>query len=263
MATPANWFDHGGADYARYRPDYPDSLGDYLAGIAPDRAQAVDVGCGSGQLTALLARRFAAVVGLDPSADQLAHAAGLPNIRYRQAPAEALPLPDGAASLVTAAQAAHWFDLPAFYAEVRRIARPGAVLALISYGALSLDPDPRAEPHDPAARALHARFERFYRAEIGPWWPPERALVDSGYAGIDFPFAAIAVPALQIRRHWPLADLLGYVATWSAVRRAREAGQSALLARFGEDLTALWGDPAQPRAVAWPIALRVGRISGD
>ena len=90
--------------------------------------------------------------------------------------------------LITAAQAAHWSDLPRFYDEVRRIAEPNAILALISYGVLHLD------------GALGERFEQFYWQEIGPYWPAERKLVDSGYATIDFPFAEFAGPPIAIRR---------------------------------------------------------------
>lgn len=42
---------------------------------------------------------------------------------------QATGLPSGCASLVTIAQALHWFDRPLFYAEVARILRPGGVFA--------------------------------------------------------------------------------------------------------------------------------------
>lgn len=244
----SNWFDQGGKRYARFRPEYPHALSDFLARIAPAHRLAVDVGCGTGQLTLHLARAFDAVTGLDPSQDQIANAAHQANVRYICAPAEKLPLPDTCADLITAAQAAHWFDLPAFYAEARRIAVRGGVLALISYGVLVLD------------EKLRERFTRFYYDEIGPFWPPERKLVDSGYAGIDFPFDPIEPPRMEIRKDWDLEQTLGYISTWSAVRRAREAGREELLKNFADDLAALWGDAAQTRAVAWPINMRVGRL---
>lgn len=176
-ASPSrNWFDQGGAAYAHFRPEYPDALAHWLAAESPDPALAVDVGCGNGQLTLQLARHFDRVLGLDPSAEQLAHAAPHPHVAYAHATAEQLPAEDGSASLVAAAQAAHWFDLPRFYAEVRRISKPGAVLALISYGVLTLDSSP-----------LDERFQQFYAGEIGPYWPAQRKLVDTGYASLPFP----------------------------------------------------------------------------
>lgn len=245
---PRNWFDRGGQAYARFRPDYPPALAACLAARAPDTRQAADVGCGNGQFTRLLASRFDAVLGVDPSADQIAHAAQDARVRYQCAPAERLPLADRSASLITAAQAAHWFDLPAFYREVRRVAAPGAVIALISYGVLRLEP------------ALDARFQRFYRDEIGPFWPPERALVDSGYATLDFPFAEMPAPALEIRVEWPLDGFLGYLLTWSSVRAAREAGRERLLRDFARDLSALWGDADTLRTVVWPLNMRIGTV---
>ncbi|HEX7819733.1 MAG TPA: class I SAM-dependent methyltransferase [Sphingobium sp.] len=243
-----NWFASGGEDYARYRPTYPDALPAFLAGVAPDRGCAVDVGCGNGQFTVQLAAHFDMVIGLDPSADQIAHAAADGRARYICAPAEATGLADGCASLVTAAQAAHWFDLPRFYAEVRRIAAPGALVALVSYGVPVFDAD------------VMARFRHFYWDEIGCYWPPERRLVESGYAGIDFPFAELNWPAMMIRKDWDLAAFIGYVSTWSALRRVEEAGQGHLITRFGEDMARLWGVPARRRPVEWPIAMRLGRV---
>ncbi|MDB5959393.1 MAG: SAM-dependent methyltransferase [Massilia sp.] len=247
-ALQRNWFDQGGSAYARFRPEYPPELAEWLAGQASDRQLAIDVGCGNGQLTALLAPHFEHVSGFDPSADQIANAAPHANITYQRASAEHLPAPERSASLITAAQAAHWFDLPAFYAEVRRIAAPAAVLALISYGVLSLGP------------GLNELFRKFYDDDIGPFWPPERALVDSGYATIDFPFAEFAAPPMQIRLQWTLDELLGYVSTWSATRAVREAGKERMLTRFADQLGAAWGDPEQARTVTWPVSMRVGRL---
>lgn len=243
----SNWFAQGGDAYAAYRPEYPPALAAALAHHAPDRRLAVDVGCGSGQLTRLLATHFDAVIGLDPSADQLAHAVPHEKITYTCAPAERLPIADGSVGLITAAQAAHWFDLPAFYAEARRIAVPQGAIALVTYGVLrTTDPE------------INARFDQFYREEIGPHWPPERRLVDSGYAGIAFPFDERPLPSMSINLTPNLAGFLGYISTWSAVRRAEAAGRRDLLDAFARDMTALWGDPSTLRPVSYPIQGRLG-----
>lgn len=241
-----NWFDQGGQAYARFRPEYPAELAQFLASVSPGRALAVDAGCGNGQLTALLAAHFDRVSGLDPSADQIAHAAAHPRISYACAPAEQMPVAERSTSLITAAQAAHWFDLPRFYAEVRRIAVAKGVLALISYGVPRLD------------AGLDARFARFYWHEIGPYWPAERKLVDTGYADLPFPFEEQVAPAMEIRKAWTLQELLGYISTWSAVRSVREAQGGDILQSFAEDLAALWGDPSRRREVRWPIHMRLG-----
>lgn len=243
-----NWFESGGADYARYRPQYPAALLDYLLSLTPAHHHALDVGCGTGQLTGLLASAFTKVTAIDPSQTQIDNAEPHARIEYRVGPAEQLPPTLHDINLITVAQAAHWFDLPAFYREAQRVAAPGAVIALISYGVLKPD------------EAIRARFRQFYYDEIGVYWPPERQLVDNGYAGIAFPFTEIPVPEMEIRLQWDLEALMGYLSTWSAVKRACDAGQESLLVHFYDDVRDLWGDPSRTRSFSWPINIRAGRL---
>ncbi|MFF2082734.1 class I SAM-dependent methyltransferase [Nocardia sp. NPDC058176] len=243
-----NWFERGGRAYAQYRPEYPDPLAEFLASLAPSADLAVDVGCGNGQLTTRLAPFFDQTIGIDPSASQLEHAQPGDRVSYLRAPAENLPVGEQRASLITAAQAAHWFDRAAFYAEVRRIAVDRAVLALVSYGVVELEPD------------LAERFHRFYHDEIGPYWPPERRLVDTGYADIEFPFDEHPAPPMRLTKQWTLDEFLGYLSTWSAVRRVDDAGNSEILRAFAADLAAVWGDPSTTRPIAWPVAMRLGSL---
>lgn len=246
--VPSNWFT-GGAEYAAFRPSYPTQVASFLADLVPSTGVAVDVGCGTGQLSAQLADYFDRVVGVDPSESQIAAARPHPNISYEVATAENLPLPDGTVDLVTAAQSAHWFNLPAFYAEARRIAAPGAVIALVSYGVLRIsDAD------------LQERFGRFYYDEIGPFWNPERRYVDEGYRTIEFPFEELDAPELSIDRDLDPEGFLGYIGTWSAVRKAEEAGRSDLFQNFRTDIVRIWGDNGRPRQVSWPVTVRVGRL---
>ncbi|ALB62527.1 SAM-dependent methyltransferases [Cronobacter condimenti 1330] len=243
-----NWFAAGGRAYSRFRPEYPPELAAHLASIAPDNQKALDVGCGTGQLTRLLSAHFQAVTGVDPSEDQLRNAPETPGVRYMASPAESLPDDFHGFNLITAAQAAHWFRLDAFYKEVRRVASADAILALISYGVLSID------------GAVGERFRQFYDDEIGPFWPPERQWVDSGYRDLFFPFAQIQAPALVIEAQWDLNALLGYVSTWSAVRQAQQKEQENIVTRFAADLHDLWGDPGQHKTMTWPVNMRIGRI---
>lgn len=244
-----NWFDQGGEAYASFRPNYPVELATYLASITPQSKLAVDVGCGTGQLTQLLANKFEQVIGYDPSATQIANAIPQPNVRYICSAAENLALPDQAVDLITAAQAAHWFDLPKFYHQVRSALRKDGVIALISYGVLELEP------------ALNERFQHFYWQEIGPFWSPERKLVDSGYSTIDFPFSEIKPPLMYIQLEWQLADFLGYLSTWSAVRNAHEIGRDQVLQNFAHDIAELWGgDSKTTKKISWKINMRVGAL---
>jgi SAM-dependent methyltransferase len=248
MSSFKDHFSARAADYAVHRPGYPIALVDYLAGLAPARDVALDVGCGSGQLSVLLAERFGRVIATDASARQVESATPHPKVEYRVTPAEASNLPPASVDLITAAQAAHWFDLPAFYAEARRIARPGAVLALVTYGVLQAD------------GAIDPVIQHFYRDVVGPYWPPERRHVETGYREFEFPFAEVDVPPLAIEVEWRAADLVGYADTWSAVRGAEKAlGQSPIPA-FGRELAHAWGNPDERRVIRFPLSLRVGRI---
>ncbi len=236
------------ADYAAYRPTYPRTLVDYLAGLCQATRCALDVGCGTGQLSVLLANRFSHVIATDASARQTEQAEAHERVEYRVAPAERSGLPEHSVDLITAAQAAHWFDLPAFYAEARRIGKPGAILALITYGVLQADPD------------IDPTVQHFYKDVVGPYWPPERRHVEEGYRAFDFPFDELHAPPLAIEVHWRASDLIGYADTWSAVRGAEKALGREPIERFQSDLLRAWGDPEQRRTIRFPLSLRVGRL---
>ncbi|MEM6367066.1 MAG: class I SAM-dependent methyltransferase [Myxococcota bacterium] len=244
-----NWFDRDNESYARYRPSYPDELLQALCAQAPRSDVAVDVGCGTGQLSLALASRFDEVYALDPSRSQLQHAPEHPRIDYREASAESMPLDDGTAALMTAAQAVHWFELDRFCAEARRVLSPDGVLALIAYGACRLED------------RIHPLFESFYLETLGPYWSPERALVDEGYQSLQLPFAELPSLDLEIRAAWAQDQIIGYVGTWSAVRRARASGSGDLLDRFAKTFAQALGDPERRVDIAWPVYVRLFRMS--
>lgn len=235
-------------EYDRYRPCYPAALINFLAGAAPARERAWDCATGTGQAAVALAARFASVRATDASGAQIAHAVAHPRVQYAVAPAEDCGLEDRSADLITVAQALHWLDLERFYAEVRRVARPGAVVAAWTYSLADADP-----VIDPLVGAFYAA--------MGPWWPAERIHVEDGYRSLLFPFEPIAAPAFEIREAWPLEQLLGYFSTWSAVSRCRKVTGKDPVAALARQLAAAWGDPAAPRPVRWPLHLRVGRVA--
>lgn len=249
MASFPDHFSAVAASYARYRPRYPAALFDFLLTLVSPKGLVWDCAAGSGQATKELAARFARVVATDASAAQLAAAPLLPNVEYRVALAEDSGLPEASFDLVTVAQALHWFDLERFYAEVRRVAKPHAILAAWCYDTCTIE----GEEADLVMR-------HFYEETLGPFWPANRRLVEDRYRTIPFPFEELPAPQLAMEERWTLPELLGYVATWSARQRSlAEAGHDPLPA-FAEALAAAWGDPHRPRRVRWALALRVGRI---
>jgi len=240
------WQDKG-SDYRRYRPSYPEALARALAEKASGNELALDVGCGTGQLSVLLAMYFDQVFGFDVSADQLVNAARKENITYKTGAAEAVGAPDHCADLIVAAQAAHWFDLPAFYQEARRLAREGALIALVTYGVLEVD------------GAVGERVSRLYWNEIHPFWPEGRENVENGYRHFDFPFEPVAMPVLAIEREWSVDHFIHYCGTWSAAKRAAAAGRSDILETARRDLADILGAEGTMK-IRWPISARAGRL---
>ncbi|XP_044286330.1 putative methyltransferase DDB_G0268948 [Varanus komodoensis] len=125
------------AFYQKYRFSPPENLRGavfaYLGGKLKSFDLAVDVGCGSGQSSCLLAQRFEVVVGTDISAAQIEEAkraAHPANVSYVVCPAEELPVEDHSVDLITAFTAAHWFDIPRFMKEVERVLKPAGCVAL-------------------------------------------------------------------------------------------------------------------------------------
>ncbi|MCX8085526.1 MAG: class I SAM-dependent methyltransferase [Rhodocyclaceae bacterium] len=244
----ADHFSRQASAYAKYRPSYPEALFSWLASLVPSHELAWDVGCGNGQASVPLAAHFKQVLATDLSVAQISAARPHPRIHYRAAPCHESGLPDASCDLVTVAQAIHWFDFDAFYAEVRRVLKPGGLIAAWTYQLL------RGEP------AIDATIARFYAETLSPWWPPERRWVEAGYAGMPFPFAVLPAPSFEIRVHWTLADLVNYIGTWSAVQRClKETGRDPTLELL-ERLRPVWGEPARRREIVWPIALVAGRL---
>lgn len=234
--------------YADFRPHYPAALFDYLATLAKRDSLVWDCACGNGQATHDLARYFDKVVATDASKEQIASAKPNPKVEFRVAKAEQSGLPGKSVALITVAQALHWFDFESFYAEARRVLKSNGVLAAWAYGINTVEGD-----------AVNEVVQDFYGNVVGPYWPPERKFVEAGYRTIPFPFPEFAAPSFRMEAHWTLAQLLGYLSTWSATnRRIKATGQNPL-APLAERLKAVWGETNTPRLVVWPLALRIGR----
>ncbi|HEV8381019.1 MAG TPA: class I SAM-dependent methyltransferase [Gemmatimonadales bacterium] len=244
----ADHFSGVSAAYAAFRPRYPDTLFDFLAGVVPAHTVAWDAGTGTGQAAIGLARHFAHVIATDASASQIEHAIPHARVEYRVAPAEASGLDDRSVDLVTAAQALHWFDRPRFWSEGRRVLRPGGVLAVWTYVLFEIAP------------RIDAIVRRFYSGVVGPFWPPERRITEERYQTIEFPFAEFAAPNFVIEQAMTLDDVAGYIRTWSATRAFIKQHRVDPVDDLVRELGQAWGAPQQSRLARWPVAMRVGRV---
>lgn len=212
----ADHFSSAAADYASARPQYPHALFAWIASISPARTRVWEAGCGSGQASRDLAKVFDNVFATDPSAAQIA-------------------------------QALHWFDREAFFAECARVLKPGGVLVAWGYQ--------DREPPQKMSTAVDA-----FRDEIASYWPPERAFIDSGYAEFEWPFANVETPILAMTADWALARLLGYFSNFSALKNVREATGRDPAAAHAAAIASAWGDAETGLHLRWPFFLHARRM---
>ncbi len=208
-------------DYQRFRPVYPDHIFSFILKLVTNTGFAWDVGTGNGQVASVLSQQFSQVVATDISEMQLAWAKRYDNINYYVASAENSGLTSQSADLITVAQAIHWFDIPVFEKEVQRILKPGGIFCYWGYALPAVsDPD------------WNSMFNDFYKKDTDPFWEPERGLVDNHY--LDLPFSDISTvhQEFEMQFEWTSADLIGYMSTWSALKKMRRHFASNPLSEF-------------------------------
>ena len=138
---PADWEDRArsfgsvASGYASLRPGYPDDVVAFAVGGRAGHARrlrVLDLAAGTGLLTAPIAVAGHDVVAVDPAPGMLAElTARVPGVPALQGTAESIPLPDADVDVITAAQAAHWFDPGPAAAEFRRVLRPGGAVGFV------------------------------------------------------------------------------------------------------------------------------------
>lgn len=234
--------------YAQYRPTYPVELYDYITSFVPARELAWDCATGNGQAAVALSRYFTKVMASDISEAQLSNAVPRENIEYLLAPAEQTPFPDHSFDLITVAQAYHWLKWKAFREEVLRVGKPGAVMAAWTYYTVLSDD-----------KALSDLYHHFYNEIVHPYWDYERRYVDERYETVEFDYAPLPSRPFHSELQWTRQHFRGYLESWSAVQRYKQAQHASPLALIEKDLERLWPD-GEVKTITFPIALRIGRI---
>lgn len=250
--NPASFKDHFSKvakAYAAVRPQYPDELYAFLAAHAPARDLAWDAATGNGQAAVGIARHVQRVVASDASAEQIAHAIASPTVEYRVARAEQSGLADASIDLITVAQAAHWFDLDAFYQEVRRVARPNALVALWSYGYFGMTPE------------IDAIIDRFSEGKLQSYWPRESRVIRDHYRPLPFPFDEMTAPSFYMRHSFTLGQLEQYFRSWSGVQRYIDSQGEDPIPTLMSELQGAWGDQYSPQIASFELYLRVGHVT--
>jgi SAM-dependent methyltransferase len=122
-------FGAAAAAYAEHRPDYAGAAVRWALEGAPGR-RVLDLGAGTGKLTAGLVTMGVEITAVEPDAEMLAELRReLPDVPALQGGAEAIPLPDGSVDVVLAGNAMHWFDMDVAGPEIARVLAPGGILA--------------------------------------------------------------------------------------------------------------------------------------
>ena len=238
----------GHADqYARFRPSYPATLFEYIVGLCPSKVKAWDCGTGNGQIAGILSGFFTEVHATDISQNQLDNAIRLPNIHYSQQPAEKTDFSENYFDLIVVAQAIHWFDLDKFYQEVNRTSKNGAILLVLGYGLLKINAE------------IDQVIDKLYRNILGLYWEPERKLIDERYQSIHFPFEELEAPYFPNEYLWSFEQLIGYLKTWSAVRKYLRITQKDPIELIKKELQDAWGEDL--RKVEFPLLIRLGSLN--
>lgn len=249
MERPKDRFSDRASLYSKFRPVYPEALIDDIVSLSTQRKNCWDCGTGNGQVALLLSRHFDQVYATDISEQQLRHAQNTSNIQYSIARAEQSELPANLFDLITVAQAAHWFDLAAFYKEVERVAKDGCILAIWGYGLLRFHQE------------LDRKINLFYKQIVGPYWDEERKQVEGHYADLFFPYDLIHLSGTyEITKDFTLADIRGYLSTWSSVKRFIEAKGYDPVPNFIEEITQFWSNRDHKLQARFPIFTKITRI---
>ena len=233
--------------YARYRPGYPPELFQFIYSKVESTDAAWDCGTGTGQSAKELAKHFKKVFATDISQKQLDNAYRSDNIIYSLQPAEKTNFPDNLFDLVTISQALHWFKFDKFYEEVKRVAKRGAWIAAWTYSNPSISP-----------KIDELVNVEYYKNTLGKYWDYERKYVDEHYQTIPFPFKEIETPSFEIRLQWELAELHGYLETWSALQKFIAGNNFDPLPNLMKAIRPYWSAEKMP--IIFPLHLRMGQI---
>lgn len=242
-----DYFSDNSTGYHQYRPHYPEQLFHYLSSLCLQHSRAWDCATGTGQAASRLANYFDRIIATDASASQINQAIQNNKISYRVATAEDTTIENHSIDLITVAQALHWFDINRFANEAQRVLKDGGIVAAWTYNLFSINTD--------FDRILHY----LYQTTLGPFWPAERKLVEDEYRNIQLPLQSLKPPAFEMTAQWTFSQVIGYLNTWSAVKKyTQSTGHNPVESQF-KSLSKAWGPAEQVHTIRWPLTLKLWR----
>ncbi|KAJ5759907.1 hypothetical protein N7520_007063 [Penicillium odoratum] len=215
-----------GKAYSQGRPDYHPKFYQYVTDIHASTGgqfdTLLDVGSGPGNAARALSPHFAHAIGLDPSEGMVATARSLAGttatsepIRFEVSTAELLgtslpsPIQDGSVDLITAANAAHWFDMSQFWSTAARVLKPGGSVIMWTTGKTGIDPSV------PNADAINSAMDELEETLLKPFMAPGNFLTRNRYLDLPLPWN-LDHPVTEfdekafIRKEWGTENFLAH-----------------------------------------------------
>ena len=233
--------------YKKFRPTYPQALYEYVGSFVSTKNMAWDCATGNGQVAGVLAKYFDKVYASDISQAQIDNAVQKSNIEYVLCPAENTPFPDHSFDLITVGQAIHWFDFDRFFGEVRRVIKPGGIVAIWGYSQLKVN------------EKINLVIDKLYQDIVGAYWDFERKYVEDHYASIPFPLDNVQRKNFAIEVRWTLSHLIGYLNSWSSVQHYIRKHHKNPVDQIIHELNACW-PKNEIKNVSFPVFLKLGKV---
>lgn len=236
-------FSKQAALYKRYRPGYPNELFEFLNSQCASHQLAWDCATGNGQAANSLIKYFERVIATDASLAQLQQANQNKRIDFRNETAEKNSLTNTSCDLITVATAAHWFNLPAFYNEVKRVIKPHGVLALWKYNWCAINDE------------LDSLMMKLGLEILDSSWRAGANQNMKEYDELFFPFTKIETPQFYCTANWKLEDAFGWMNTWSATQNYLNEHGKNPIDFIRDEYSMQWGNAETVRPVKWKLSL--------
>lgn len=237
MNDPARSFGAAASVYHQARPGYPVEAIEWLIG---DARRVLDLGAGTGKLTAALVELDRDVIAVDPVEEMLDELeVAVPGVPRILGTAEDIPLEDGSVDAVVAGQAWHWFQPDRAVAEIARVLRAGGVLGLVWNSR-----DLRADWLRQAGEIMNERHDA--------------SVTFAEYVKIGSPFGAVEEHSVEWSERMSRTRFLDLVRSRSSFITASETEQAATIAAL-ETLLETHRDLAGARELSVPYVTRCFR----
>ncbi len=233
--------------YARFRPQYPETLYRFVFEFVRNFNCAWDCATGNGQVALRLAQDFQKVLATDISEAQLGNATTHETVEYTLCPAEKTPFQTDQFDLICVGQALHWFNFMEFFSEAKRTGKQGCPLACWGYELVEISPE------------IDTLFFDFYENTLQGCWNPERKFLENKYREIAFPFEKIIEKDFSHPLDWSRQQFEGYLNSWSAVQKFKTKNGQNPVPDFMQKISAFWGEE-EIKTINFPIFLKMGII---